>query len=159
MFIKYHRKCRITLLILLTGLFFYGCKGNQDKYETWSSYLGDKTVSHYSSLRQIDTSNVQQLKVAWEYHTGDANSLTHSQIECNPIIVGGVLYGTSPQIKLFALDAATGKSKWVFDPYSGTPKSEVQVAASRGVTYWSDKDSSRIFFTGVRQYSNLCGFN
>ncbi len=147
MFIKYSWYYKIIFLSLLTFSLFFGCNSNHNNNETWASYLGDKSVSHYSALHQIDTTNVQQLKVAWIYHTGDADTKTHSQIECNPIIVDGILYGTSPRLKLFALDATTGKSKWVFDPFSDTPKSEVQVAASRGVTYWSGKDSSRIFFT------------
>ncbi len=114
-------------------------------FNNWSGYLGDKSVSHYSSLQQIDTTNVQELKVAWEYHTGDADMQTHSQIECNPIIIKGTLYGTSPQLKLFALDAASGKAKWIFDPFSGNVKRKLNL--SRGVTYWSDGDSSRIFYT------------
>ena len=45
--------------------------------------------------------------------------INHSQIQCNPIIVDGVLYGTSPQLKVIALDAATGAERWVFDPQKG----------------------------------------
>ena len=108
---SFKNEALIPLYLLL--FLFSSCTLPGKKYETWSSYLGDKSVSHYSSLTLIDTNNVQQLKVAWEYHTGDSSSLTHSQIECNPIIVHGVLYGTSALIKLFALDAATGKQKWV----------------------------------------------
>jgi len=145
MLIKNGRNNETILVTALIVLFFYGCKSNQ--HNTWNNYLGDKSVSHYSSLHQIDTNNVRQLKVAWIYHSGDANSLTHSQIECNPIIVEGVLYGTSPALKLFALDAATGKPKWVFDPFADTAKSRVQIHASRGVTYWSDGNDKRIFYT------------
>jgi quinoprotein glucose dehydrogenase len=137
---------KIIFFNLLIFSFFTGCKiDNENMYATWSSYLGDKSVSHYSSLNQIDTMNVQRLKVAWVYHTGDADIGDHSQIECNPIIVGGTLYGTSPLVKLFAIDGATGKQKWIFDPFSGT--SSGQVNASRGVTYWSEGDDQRIFFT------------
>src|SRR6185312_16740048 len=98
------------LFYLLILLSFCSCKlDSENKYDTWSSYLGDKSVSHYSSLNQIDTNNVQNLKVAWIYHTGDTNSAVKQQIQCNPIIIDSVLYGTSPQLKLFALNAATGK--------------------------------------------------
>jgi quinoprotein glucose dehydrogenase len=134
-----------TIFLYLILLTFYGCKSDNENDKDWSSYLGDKSVSHYSSLQQIDTTNVQQLKVAWEYHTGDADMKTHSQIECNPLIIKGILYGTSPQLKLFALDAATGKTKWVFDPFPGDAKRKLNL--SRGVAYWSDGDSSRIFYT------------
>ncbi|MGN6542696.1 MAG: outer membrane protein assembly factor BamB family protein [Ginsengibacter sp.] len=120
---------------------------SENKYDTWSSYLGDKSVSHYSSLNEIDTNNVQQLKLAWIYHTGDTNSAVKQQIQCNPIIVGDVLYGTSPQLKLFALNAATGKPIWIFDPFADTAKTKVEVNVNRGVTFWSDGNDKRIFYT------------
>ena len=135
----------IASLSVLIFLLFHSCKPRNEDDKNWSSYLGDKSVSHYSSLQQIDTANVRQLKVAWEYHTGDADMKAHSQIECNPTVIDGVLYGTSPQLKLFALDAATGKPKWVFDPFPENAKRKLNL--SRGVAYWSDDDSSRIFYT------------
>lgn len=141
--------CRkYCLLYLLIGVSFYSCNLNsENKHGTWSSYLGDKSVSHYSSLNQIDTNNVQNLKVAWIYHTGDTNSTVKQQIQCNPIIVGDVLYGTSPQLKLFALNAATGKPIWVFDPFADTAKTKVEINVNRGVTYWSAGNNQRIFYT------------
>lgn len=137
MFIKHFGNRGIVFLCWLIISFFTGCKFHHEIInETWANYLGDKSVSHYSSLRQIDTANVHELKVAWKYHTGDADSLTHSQIQCNPIIIGDVLFGTSPRLKLFALEAATGSEKWVFDPFSDTSKTKVEINANRGVTYW-----------------------
>ena len=49
-----------------------------------------------------------RLRVAWTYHTGDARADGRSQIQCNPVVVDGVLYATSAGLKAFALDAATG---------------------------------------------------
>jgi len=92
------------------------CSNTNKKHSTWRVTGGSKENIHFSSLTQIDTSNVKQLQVAWTYHTADADTANHSQIQCNPIEVDGVLYGTTPQLKLFALDASTGKEKWVFDP-------------------------------------------
>lgn len=147
MFIKHFGNRGIVFLCWLIISFFTGCKFHHEIInETWANYLGDKSVSHYSSLRQIDTANVHELKVAWKYHTGDADSLTHSQIQCNPIIIGDVLFGTSPRLKLFALEAATGSEKWVFDPFSDTSKTKVEINANRGVTYWSDGKDQRIFY-------------
>ena len=37
-------------------------------------------------------------------------------MECNPIVVNGVLYATTPKLRVIALDAATGKLRWTFDP-------------------------------------------
>lgn len=74
----------------------------------WSAYLGDKASSHYSSLSQITRENVATLVPAWTYHSGGADAQNRSQIQCNPLVIGGVLYGTSPDFQLFAIDAATG---------------------------------------------------
>ncbi len=128
-------------------LFLYACKGSQNKEsKDWALYLGDNSSSHYSSLDQIDTGNVAQLKAAWVYHTGDVDTVIHSQIECNPIEIEGVLYGTSPHLKLFALDAATGNQEWIFDPFADSRKTQVAINANRGVTYWSEGEDRRIFY-------------
>jgi quinoprotein glucose dehydrogenase len=106
---------------------------------SWSVYGGSKDNIHYSALSVIDTGNVEHLRAEWEYHTGDGDSL--SQIQVNPLVIDGVLYGVSPKLKLFALDAATGTSKWVFDPMApvngDTPKISINVC--RGVTYYDQR--------------------
>src|SRR5580658_10348935 len=87
-----------------------------NRYTDWKICGGSKENIHYSSLKQLDTTNINKLRIAWIYHTGDADTANHSQIQCNPIIIDGVLYGTTPKLKLIALNASTGKKKWVFDP-------------------------------------------
>jgi quinoprotein glucose dehydrogenase len=115
-------------------------------------YGGNKEANHYSSLNQIDTNNVSQLQVAWTYHTGDADSMT--QIQVNPIIVDSTLFGVSPKLKLFALNAVTGKEKWVFNPMND---SDVKGAGyfgmnvCRGVTFYADKNDQRIFYSANSQ--------
>ena len=103
---------------------------------SWAVYGGSKENIHYSALSLIDTGNVGRLRPAWEYHTGDGDSL--SQMQVNPLVVDGVLYGVSPKLKVFALEAATGKAKWVFDPMApvngDTPK--IAINACRGVAYY-----------------------
>src|SRR5262245_39543628 len=66
----------------------------------WPVYLGDKANSHFSDLNQVNARNVRQLEIAWTYHSAGAQD-SRSQIQCNPLIVGGVLYGTSPDLDLF----------------------------------------------------------
>ncbi len=130
-----------------------GCKSKNRAYSSWPSYGGSSERIRYSSLTQIDTTNVAQLQVAWTYSSRDVDTANHSQIQCNPIIVDGILYGTSPQMKLFAVDASTGVQKWLFDPNSKTNFDNDRSAFHaminiRGVTYWSDgKDDRRIFYT------------
>jgi quinoprotein glucose dehydrogenase len=122
-------------------------------YTSWGSYNGSKDNLHYSALTQIDTNNVTQLQVAWEYHTKDADTAAHTQIQCNPLMIDGVLYGVSAAMKLFALDATTGTEKWVFDANAKTDfdndKSFKSIMINcRGIAYWSDgKNDKRIFFT------------
>jgi quinoprotein glucose dehydrogenase len=134
---------------LLVITFLSGCIAD-DAYTGWGQYKGSNENIHYSSLTQVDTSNVNELTVAWEYHTRDADTANHSQIQCNPIIIDGLMYGTTPQMKLFALDAATGKEKWVFNPFDSLAKDKRSffiMNNCRGVAHWKDKNHSRIFYT------------
>lgn len=94
----------------------------------WPAVGNDPGGMRYSPLKQIDRSNVTTLKVAWTYRTGDARPGT--TIECTPLAVGGVLYLTTVKQRVVALDAATGKPLWRFDPGS--------TGVNRGVAYWSD---------------------
>ncbi len=80
------------------------------KNRDWPVYGGALEGGHYSPLTQINKSNVKQLQVAWTFDTGESGGL-----QTSPIVVNGVLYGTSPSQKIFALDAATGALKWKYD--------------------------------------------
>ena len=113
----------------------------------WPSYGGGPKSIRYSPLKLINTANVKHLKVAWTFDTGDA--FRGSEFQCNPLIVDGVLYATTPKAKLVALDAATGKLLWRFDPNQG--QEVVFKVRNRGVSYWSDGSEARIY-TALRQY-------
>ncbi len=109
----------------------------------WPVYLGDKASSQYSFLSQINRDNVGELQVAWTYDAGELTGRRSSQIQTNPIIVEGMLYGLSPRLHVFALDGATGEEIWRFDP------SDAGVAASgvsRGVAYWAQGNDKRILY-------------
>ena len=95
-----------------------------------------------SPLAQIDRANVRELRVAWEYAAGDVSPNAPAQIQCNPLIVDGVLYGTSPTLRAFALDAATGTELWSFDP---AVRELPGLAPSRGLTYYEDGGDERVF--------------
>jgi quinoprotein glucose dehydrogenase len=111
--------------------------------QTWSTYGGSPDNTHYSALTQINRDNVTQLKVAWTYDSHD--EFPGSEIECNPIVVNGILYATTPKLRVVALDAATGALKWSFDPNDGARV--VTKMRNRGVTY----SGGHIFFVS-RQY-------
>ncbi len=122
-------------------------------FRTWSNYLGDKGGTQYSSLDQITTENVDKLQIAWIFSTGDTISGVRTEIQANPIIVGDTLYATTPQLKLFALKAATGELLWRFNPFEGEKPASRGV--NRGVEYWSNRlGDKRIFYVaGSRLYA------
>lgn len=128
-------------------------------YSGWPVVGGNPTGNKYSSLDQINTENIHELEVAWVYNTGDADYEAHSQIQCNPIIVDGTMYGTTPQLKLIALDAATGKEKWVFTPFQeieGDKFGHFNLNNNRGVAYWTDgKGESRIFYATGHYFNSI----
>ena len=141
---------RGTMLILCMVVSCVSCEGIKERatekpgdiYRTWRTYRGDDGINAYSELDQIDKKNVGQLTVAWTYRSGDHSK--NSIIECNPIIIDRVLYATTPKLKVLALDAATGKELWIFDPFD---KNSKERDINRGLTYWEDGDDSRILFS------------
>lgn len=131
----------LVSIFLLTILF--GC-GKKDPYANWEVKGGTPAGLQYSSIKQINKENVANLKQAWSYASGDADTVNNrSQIQCNPIVIDGILYGTSPALKPFALDAATGKEIWKFNP----PDQNTSLGVNRGVTYWANGFSKRILFS------------
>jgi quinoprotein glucose dehydrogenase len=111
------------------------------QYRDWRMFGGGPDNIHYSTLAQITRANVNQLQVAWQFDSGDAYA--GSEMQCNPIIVDGVMYATTPKLRVIALDAATGKLIWSFDPNEG--RKVTGKMRNRGVTYWSDGQDSRLF--------------
>ena len=136
------KKNLILLIIALAAiafLYFFIYKNNRSvtTQKEWREYLGGPDRNHYSILRQIDTSNVSKLKMVWRYNTKDSG-----QMQCNPIIVDGVLYAITASLQPFALDAATGKEIWRWKGDGA-----VLYNNSRGVVYWEDGKDKRILFT------------
>ena len=102
----------------------------------WPAYGGGPEQARYSTLAQIDRSNVGRLELAWTYDSGETGGL-----QTNPIIVRGVLYTTTPRHKVVAIDGGTGHVRWTFD--SGIEGR----GPNRGVTFWGSGADARIFTT------------
>lgn len=139
-----------AFLVLVSAMLNLSCDFTPSQtFTDWTTYGGDKEGSRYSALTQINKENVKNLKVAWIYRTGDADTVNNrSQIQCQPIVIKGVLYASSPQKKFFALDASTGKELWVFDPLKEISEGEYAWAGTnRGVTYWESGEDKRILAT------------
>lgn len=134
--------CFRTLFLSLIALILcFSCSSDKEIGSTsgdWSEYLGGPDRNHFSTLDQITTKNVNQLTKAWEYHTKDSG-----QLQCNPIIVNGVLYAMTASVQPFALDAATGKELWRARDSTAT----TWYGISRGLVYWQDGNEKQILYT------------
>ena len=143
-------KRTFTSISAIIFIALYSC-ARKEKYTSWEQYKGSDENIHYSALTQVDTVNVKQLQVAWTYHTGDADSVNHSQIQFNPINKKRKKKRTRPKKILFAFDAATGKQKWQFNPFDSLAKDKRMffiLNNSRGVMYFrANSDDQRIYYT------------
>lgn len=122
---------------LLIGLTLAGCGGTPTSnyttdYASWSDYGGSADAAQYSSLEQIDRSNVERLDVAWSYSAGD-----DSRYFFAPLVVDDVAYVLAKNNSIVALDAATGEELWVHPPEPGTV-----AITNRGINYWESEDRS-----------------
>ncbi|HUP13151.1 MAG TPA: hypothetical protein VM187_13080, partial [Niastella sp.] len=148
-----------TISFIVSALVFFcasSCSNSADKYNSWGVYGGSPENIKYSALNQINTDNVKKLKLAWEYSSGQASATNTTDMKTNAIVVDGVLYGLNPQLRLFALDAATGKEKWVYDPGTVPEKGKnigrgpfaSSTKISRGVAFYRGAaDDQRILYT------------
>ncbi len=113
--------------------------------QDYPTYGGTKLGNRYSTLDQINASNVNQLEVAWQTFVNnppDSLGRTGGEIQCQPIVVDGILYGTTAQLDVVALDGVSGKMLWKFKPFKDKRRHP-----NRGVTYWRVGNDKRILFT------------
>jgi len=131
---------------LIFTLILSACAHRQGPSADYSVYGGNKQNNRYSPLSQISLANVKDLQPAWIYNSADTTTTGGGdhEIECQPLVIDGILYGTSPTLKLFAIRAATGEQIWKFDPFKYAPPRFNQC---RGLAYWTDGTSRRIFYT------------
>ena len=132
--------CKSAVLLVLLAL---PGSASEAQNRDWSVYLGDAGRRHYSPLEQITRGNVAGLEVAWTYDSG-ALRRGNSTMYTSPLVVDGVLYGLSPRLVAFALDAATGAELWRYDPgLDGAPQ--------RGLMWWERETdggtAARLFYT------------
>ncbi|RYC12123.1 glucose/quinate/shikimate family membrane-bound PQQ-dependent dehydrogenase [Ciceribacter ferrooxidans] len=108
--------------------------------DEWHQYGRTPFGQRYSPLDQITPQNVSSLKVAWEYRTGDVkgpDDVGETTYQVTPLKVGDTLYLCTPHNWAIAIDAATGKEKWKYDPNVGL-NPDRQHQTCRGVTYYAD---------------------
>ncbi|MDT0651346.1 PQQ-binding-like beta-propeller repeat protein [Autumnicola edwardsiae] len=103
----------------------------------WAHYQGGPGRNQYSTLTQINSSNVHQLELAWQFHTKDTG-----QVQTNPLIINGVVFGMTATTQPFAIDAATGALIWRKES-----EGMDSFSTSRGLSYWEDGNDKRILYT------------
>jgi quinoprotein glucose dehydrogenase len=107
----------------------------------WPNYGNDAGGARYSTAAQINRENVAQLQVAWTYRTGALDvqtELNHkAAFENTPILVDGRLFVSTPYDHVIALEPASGKKIWEFDPKLDLTHGYSEVT-SRGVSAWRD---------------------
>jgi glucose dehydrogenase len=116
---------RASILFLLAGAAPWAAAADV----SWPAYLGSPGSEQYSPLTQINKNNVKQLEVVWTYATGATGNYLF-----NPIVVDGAMYVLARNNSIVALDAITGKERWVH-PNTGA-------VTQRGINYWESKDRS-----------------
>jgi quinoprotein glucose dehydrogenase len=148
-FIHRHSHPQVAIACHFLVLLTVGCGElslAQAQNTDWPIYLGGKERNLYSPLNQINRQNVSQLEVAWTYDTGDAD-----EYQANNLVVAGRLFTPTPSRKVIALDAATGKELWTWDPakeHTGKGR-----ARQRGLVYWANASGQeQRLFTAVDSF-------
>ncbi|MEO8225290.1 MAG: pyrroloquinoline quinone-dependent dehydrogenase [Gammaproteobacteria bacterium] len=155
-----------TLGFVLLGALSLATPGHAQQ---WEHYGGDAGGQKFSPLKQITVANVGQLKVAWQYRTGELTRQPKLQsawakVEMNPILLperaGGHLVICTPFGRVVALDPARGTERWVYDPRSriggyATPQDPEGLGSPgfpncRGVSWWHDRAAPAGAFCGDR---------
>src|SRR5579859_2260224 len=107
----------------------------------WPAYGHDASNQRHSPLTEINRDNVAKLQVAWEFHTGDMSEegeRRRSGFENTPILVDRTLYVSTPFNRIIALDPATGKQRWAYDPKTDLSLPFGDGLINRGVSTWLD---------------------
>ena len=133
-------------VILIQSFILFGCTPNPDI--NWPAYLGDHNSSHFVNATEINRENVLNLQMAWIFDGGEADPENRSQIQCNPLVIDGVLYGSTASLKFVALDATDGELIWKYNPF-GEEFKNYGMGVNRGLIYWEsqDKIDRRLYFS------------
>ena len=134
-----------------------------DREQDWPFYGGDQGGTKYSPLADVNASNVARLQAAWEWHTGEkaleSFGTRPGNFQATPLMIGNVLFFSTPYNRVVALNADTGKELWAFDPKAyedGQPPNGTGFV-HRGVAAWRDGANGsalRIFINS--RYRLMC---
>ena len=115
-----------------------------DVSNNWFRSHGNNFSTRFSSLKLINKSNANQIKLAWLYEP--KNELDYvANVQANPIFYNGNIFTPNSQNEIISLDAKTGEEKWKFKVNEG-------IAAKRGLIIFDNDKKSRLFFTNNRGF-------
>lgn len=134
------RSSTVLCLMLLAA-----CTAQQAQQSTaradstdWLAWGGTAGGGHFGAASQIHPGNVGELELAWVHQSGDIReasaALPKSSLQVTPIVIEGVMYYCTPFNRVFALDAATGEERWVFD--ARIDRNSDVLNHCRGVSSW-----------------------
>lgn len=133
----------------------------ESKLREWPWYGGDAGGNRYSTLSDINLGNVKNLKLAWEWKPGEKpypdKGIRPGNFEATPLMIDGVLYLSTSYNRVVALDAATGKQLWDYDPKAYEEEGQALNGVGyvhRGVAAWHDRGKLRLFM--VSHYKLFC---
>jgi len=138
---RFDKKQHMQYKPLFVGLLIAARAMAQDPEGSWPSYGRDAGGMRYTGLKQINTSNVSGLKPAWTFRTGELKkyegsyAMEKAAFEATPILRDRTLYFSTPSGRIFALDAASGQQRWVYDPVMNM-QADFSEVSNRGVAAW-----------------------
>jgi len=159
------RPRRAAVSLAAATLLVAGCAPPDGRSERWSAspadwaaYGGDAAGTRYSSLASITRENVDRLRVAWTWSTGDVpvpapmrpipgQDVRAGSFEVTPLVIADTMYLSTPYNRVVALDAATGEEIWSYDPGTvewGKPPNGTGLV-HRGVAVWTGGGRRRVF--------------
>jgi quinoprotein glucose dehydrogenase len=132
----------VLFFVLAATVCLFGCAREPLDFSgpiaEWTYFGGSAGGQRFSPLTQITAGNVDELQVAWVYHTGDVSSGTDTHgataFQATPLVVDGSMFVCTPYNRVIALDPETGREQWTYDPQ--VDLEGVYTPSCRGVAYW-----------------------
>lgn len=147
--LQLHRAVQLGLVLACLLAVSPPAPGQADEFRTWREYGGGPSHAKYSSLDQVNRDNVHRLQLAWTYDAGDLDSEERGyharrRLQHTPLVLGDRLYGVSPSLRVFALDAANGELVWEHGPDLAPGQESEGGVFIRGLMQWRGE---RILYT------------
>src|SRR5260370_10412173 len=143
---------KLTASFAIIGWLLLWAAPPPSKIHEWAWYAGDPGGNHYSPLTEINRGNVGRLELAWEWHTGEQpipeKGVRPGAFEATALMIDGVLYLTTPYNRVVALDADSGRQRWVYDPKAYEEDGQALNGVGyvhRGLAAWRDAGKLRLF--------------